>query len=123
MPTQHRGIVAQRVAVRQHARVAIDFDGVALNLDVQGRTFASGVSSEAGVVPRFGEATVSVPVTVSILRMVRHLAGMVDGEPVDTIRYSLTGKLHGTQMFGTRRFEAAGEFSVPREATGGTGAT
>src|SRR5512137_2444309 len=44
----------------------VDFDGVALNLDVQGKRFASGVSDEVGSVPRFGEAVVQVPVTVSM---------------------------------------------------------
>jgi len=37
----------------------IEFDGVSLNLDVMGRDFASGVSDQAGTVPRFGEAVVA----------------------------------------------------------------
>ena len=39
----------------------VEYDGVAVDLDVQGRSFASGVSAETGVVPGFGEAVVSVP--------------------------------------------------------------
>jgi LEA14-like dessication related protein len=44
----------------------IEFDGVSLSLDVMGRDFASGVSDQAGTVPRFGEAVLAVPVTVSL---------------------------------------------------------
>ena len=73
----------------------IEYNGVSLNLDVQGRSFASGVSDEAGTVPRFGEAIVTVPVTVSLMRMVRQVAGMLDGKPVDKITYSMSGKLNG----------------------------
>jgi LEA14-like dessication related protein len=90
----------------------VDFDGIALNLDVQGKTFASGVSDEVGSVPRFSEAIVQVPVTVSVLRMVRQFIGSLDGQPVDTISYSMHGKLHGAHAFGTQRFKSAGSFSL-----------
>ena len=48
----------------------IEYDGVALKIDVQGKTFATGVSDESGSVPRFGESVISVPVTTSAMRMV-----------------------------------------------------
>jgi LEA14-like dessication related protein len=94
----------------------VEFDGVALNLDVQGRSFASGVSAEAGVVPRFGEAVLAVPVTVSMLRMARHVVGMLDGRPVDRITYAMDGKLSGTTLFSAHRFSASGDFMLPSEA-------
>ena len=53
----------------------VEFNGASLNLDVMGRRFASGVSDQAGTVPRFGEAIVAVPVTVSVLRMARQVHG------------------------------------------------
>jgi LEA14-like dessication related protein len=95
----------------------VEFDGVALNLDVQGRAFASGVSAETGVVPRFGETVVSVPVTVSMLRMVRQVAGMIDGRSTDKITYAMSGKLSGTTLFSTRHFTATGEFALPQESS------
>ena len=93
----------------------VDYDGIALNLDVQGRSFASGVSAEAGSVPRFGEAVVAVPVTISMLRMVRQVVGMMDGKPVDRIEYELSGKLSSASLFGTQRFSAKGDFRMPTE--------
>lgn len=92
----------------------IEFDGVALNLDVQGRDFASGVSSQVGTVPRFGEAIVEVPVTVSLLRMARHVFGMLDGKPVEKVSFSMRGKLHGAKAFGTQRFKSTGDFTLPQ---------
>ena len=92
----------------------IEFNGVSLNLDVMGRDFASGVSDQSGTVPRFGEAVIAVPVTVSLMRMARQVLGMLDGKPVDKVTYSLSGKLNGRSMFGTQRFTSKGEFQLPQ---------
>jgi LEA14-like dessication related protein len=89
----------------------IAFSGAYLKFEVQDRTFATGVSDQAGVIPGFGEAVVAVPVTVSVLRMVRQVAGMLDGQPVDKISYEMSGKLGGG-VFSTERFSARGEFSL-----------
>jgi LEA14-like dessication related protein len=93
----------------------IDFSGAYLKLEVLGKTFATGVSDQAGAVPRFGETVVAVPVTVSVLRMVRHVAGLLDGQPVEKITYEMSGKLNGG-MFGTERFSSRGEFNLPADA-------
>jgi len=93
----------------------IDYDGVSVSLDVQGRTFATGVSDVSGTVPRFGEAIIGVPVTVSALRMARQMMGMLDGAPVDQIRYDMSGKLSGTG-FSAARFRSQGEFTLPTPA-------
>lgn len=91
----------------------IDYDGVYVSLDVLGKTFATGVSDQPGTVPRFGEAVIGVPVTVSVLRMVRTVAGMVDGQPVEKITYSMQGKLDG-RGWGAWRFRSQGQFNLPR---------
>lgn len=92
----------------------IDFRGAYLKLEVQGKTFATGVTREQGTLPGYGEAVIGVPVTVSVLRMVRQVAGMLDGQPVDRITYEMSGKLEGG-TFGTERFRASGEFKLPTE--------
>ena len=93
---------------------AVEFNGASLNLDVMGRSFASGVSDQPGTVPRFGEAIVAVPVTVSVLRMARQVLGMLDGKPVDKVTYEMSGKLNGASLFGTQRFNTTGEFALPK---------
>jgi LEA14-like dessication related protein len=100
----------------------VEFNGISLSLDVMGRDFASGVSDQAGTVPRFGEAVVAVPVTVSLMRMARQVIGMLDGKPVDKVTYSLTGKLNGVSLFGTQRFSSKGELELPKSTAPETGA-
>ena len=104
-----RMLVKLRVQNPNAAEIA--YSGAYLEFEVQGRTFATGVSDQGGVIPPFGEAIVAVPVTVSVLRMVRQVAGMLDGEPVDKISYEMSGKLDGG-LFSTERFSVSGEFSL-----------
>lgn len=117
-PLQGEGLELRmlvRLRVQNPNDAPFEFDGVSVTLDVQGKTFATGVAGESGVVPRFGEAVVAVPVTVSVLRMVRQVMGVLDGKPVETIRYDLSGKLSGTG-FSVARFRAQGEFELPKSA-------
>ena len=85
---------------------AISFDGTYVKVEVQDKTFATGVSNAGGIVPGFSETVVEVPVTVSMLRMVRQVIGMKDAAQADQLRYSMSGKL------GSHRFSASGEFSL-----------
>ncbi len=94
----------------------IAYTGTAVRLDVLGKAFASGVSGEGGTLPRFGETVVAVPVTVSVLRMVRQVMGMVDGKPIDTVTYSMSGKLQ-TGAMSSARFSGKGEFNLPKGST------
>ena len=91
----------------------IEYDGVSLKLDVQGKTFATGVSDESGSVPRFGESVISVPVTTSAMRMVGQALGMMgEKKKIEKINYSLTGKLNGP-AFSSVRFETTGDLDLP----------
>lgn len=109
-----------KLRVQNPNEAPIDFSGTYVELDVQGKTFATGVSSENGTVPAFGETVVAVPVTVSVLRMVRQVMGVLDGQPVDKIRYEMSGKLSGG-TFSAWRFSSSGEFELPRTAPGAAG--
>jgi LEA14-like dessication related protein len=90
----------------------LDYDGVYLKLDVLDKTFATGVSDEHGTVPRFGESVISVPVTVSTLRMVLNTLRVMRGGPIDKVSYKLEGKLSGP-LFGSTRFQAQGDLALP----------
>lgn len=90
----------------------LTFDGVALDLDLNGDRFASGVSDVRGSVPRFGETTVTVPVSVSALSAVRQILGLVDGRGATGVPYVLRGRLAGG-TFGTTRFTDRGRLDLP----------
>ncbi|MCJ7452698.1 MAG: LEA type 2 family protein [Steroidobacteraceae bacterium] len=105
-----------KLRVQNPNETPIEFTGVYVQLDVMEKTFATGVSDESGVVPAFGETVVAVPVTVSALRAVRQVVGMLDGQPVDQVRYQMSGKLNGG-LFNTHRFESKGAFALPEQVS------
>src|SRR6476619_6175352 len=43
--------------------IALDYDGIDVQLSLQGKGVAHGVSNERGSVPGYGEAIVTLPVT------------------------------------------------------------
>lgn len=91
---------------------AIEYDGVALDLELNGKAFASGVSDVQGSVPRYGEALIVVPVTVSAIAVVRQAVGIAEGDAVDSVPYVLSGKLGGS-FFRGMRFRDEGKLSLP----------
>jgi hypothetical protein len=117
-PLQGEGLELRmlvKLRVQNPNDAPFDYNGAYLKLDVLGKSFASGVSDAAGTVPRFGEAVIGVPVTVSVLRMVSTALGMLDGKPMDKVTYDLRGKLNG-RVFSVARFQSRGEFDL-RSAT------
>lgn len=95
---------------------SIAFDGVALDLTVNGQPLASGVSDQAGEVPRFGEALVEVPLTVSAFSAFRQAWGLGNRPALDGLPYVLSGKLGGG-FWGTRRFSDTGTLKLPSPLT------
>jgi LEA14-like dessication related protein len=114
-PLQGEGLELRmliKVRVQNPNDTPIQYDGVAVSMDVQGKTFASGVSDESGTVPRFGETVINVPVSVSAFRMARGAANIFNSSS-DTIDYALKGKLAGP-LFKSVRFSSKGSLSLPK---------
>jgi LEA14-like dessication related protein len=96
----------------------VDFDGVHVKLTVEGKTFASGVSGERGTIPRYGEALVNLPVTVSSLRIASQAIGMfMSKQKPEKITYKLEGKVDRVG-FGAVSFNSSGELTLPGSAGG-----
>jgi LEA14-like dessication related protein len=91
----------------------VSYSGISVDLEVNGKAFASGVSPASGSVPAFGEAVVSVPVTVSALAAIHQMFVFVDRSQYGQIEYILRGRLSGTGITGSTRFIDQGSLSVP----------
>ena len=91
------------------------YDGIAVDLDLRGMRFASGVAPLKGTVPRFGEAVLNVPVTVSGLAIARQMFDLLrqgqNGARPGKVSYALRGKLSGTGL-GSVRFDTSGEVDL-----------
>ena len=91
---------------------AVSFNGVSLDLELNGKPFASGVSDQAGTVPRYGETVVNVPLTVPAFAAVRQAFAFAGATQSGQIPYILRGKLAGG-LTGTTRFVDQGSLSLP----------
>jgi LEA14-like dessication related protein len=117
-PLQGEGMelrLTVKLRVQNPNDTPIDYRGVALTMNVQGKTFASGVSDSSGTVPRFGEAVIAVPVSISALRMVRQAVDLATQRGSGKIAYEMKGKLGGS-LFTTKRFATRGELELPTSA-------
>lgn len=112
--------LALKLRVQNVGSMALTFDGVAVDLDVNGRRLASGVLSEGGTVPRYGELVLTMPVTVSATAAVRQMLGLMDGSAQAELPYVLRGRLSGGPVAGmsvigaSLSFTSEGSLKLPR---------
>ena len=89
----------------------VALEGVSFDFEVNDSHFASGLTNEGVTVPRLGDATVPVPVSTTLLDIVREALRLTEsGE----ISYRLSGFAFVTEGVGTRKvpFEAAGRLRL-----------
>ena len=116
-PLQGEGLELRmlvKLRIQNPNDLPLDFNGVSVELDVQGKRFATGVSDAGGSVPRFGETLVDVPVSISVFRIARQAIGVMINEYRGKLAYEMTGKLAGP-AFNSVRFQSKGELTLPAE--------
>ncbi|AZD02217.1 MULTISPECIES: LEA type 2 family protein [Pseudomonas] len=106
---------AVKLRLQNPNETAINYNGVALDLEVNGRPLASGVSDQSGSIGRFSEGVLVVPVSVSAFAVLRQTLGLSQTQSLDDLPYVLRGKLAGGP-FGTMRFVDKGQLSLPKTA-------
>jgi LEA14-like dessication related protein len=104
--------LAVKLRVQNPNDSAIDYDGVFLDVDVQGSGFASGVSDEKGTIGRFGDEVITVPVSVSAGAVLRQALGFASGGAPSKVSYSMRGKI-GSSLLGAVRFQSNGQVDLP----------
>lgn len=113
-PIEGQGLelrLAVKLRVQNPNDGAVEYDGTALELEVNGRTLATGVSDQRGSVPRYGETVLVVPVSISAMNAVRQALVFADGTTREAVPYVLRGKLAGG-AFGAVRFTKEGSIAI-----------
>jgi hypothetical protein len=104
--------MAVKLRVQNPNDTAIEYNGIAVDLNVNGRPLASGVSDQAGRIERFGEAVLVVPMSVSAFSVLRQTMVLGRAQSLNGLPYELHGKLAGG-LFGTVRFSEEGTLDLP----------
>ena len=107
-----------KLRVQNPNETPLIYDGMSVQLDLDGRGLASGVSNTSGEIPRFSDAVLTVPVSISAFSVVRQLLARADamegeGTVSQPIAYSLKGKLGAPEgSFGSVRFSDKGVLNI-----------
>ena len=106
-----------RIRVQNPNDVAIAYSGLSEEVDLNGRSFASGVSAATGEIPRFGDSVLELPLTVPVTAIMRQVLGFISGD-----RSTATYRVHGFLSVGTlgrAPFDSTGQIELPTLAQSG----
>lgn len=122
------GLLEQRFAMKLRLQnpndAGITITGLSFQVEVNGQTFAKGVSGQTVTVPRFGEAVLAVDAVSNLASVLRQITELSKGGR-EGIDYRIHGRL-ATGDFGSVPFESKGELRLPRlpgEQRGSPGGT
>ena len=105
-----------KLRVQNPNGLALDYDGIDVQVSLQGKGVARGVSDGRGSVPAYGEAIVALPVSISLMDLGRQAFSLFKGGE-GRVRYAVDGKLGGT-LLGATRFHSEGELALPAPDSG-----
>lgn len=104
-----------KLRVQNPGDADLRYDGIWAEVELRGQPLASGGAPVTGVVPRFGEAVVMLPVTASGLSIARQAISLLrsahEGNGGEPMSYTLRGRLGGTGL-GGGDFESRGEIDL-----------
>lgn len=112
---EQRFVVSLRITNPNNAEIPIE--GLDVNVDINGQPFAHGVSNQAVVVPRLGEAVLDVTATTGLDKLLRQFSELGRGR--DKVDYRIRGRLV-TGNLGGFDFDKSGEVAFPK-ILGGSG--
>ncbi|MCO7516914.1 LEA type 2 family protein [Pseudomonas guariconensis] len=104
--------MAVKIRVQNPNETPVDFNGIALNLEVNGQPLAAGVSDQQGHIGRYDEAVIVVPVSITAFAVLRQAYGLSRLDSLQGLPYVLRGKLAGGPL-GTVRFTDKGKLDLP----------
>lgn len=90
----------------------LSIDGVQFQVQLNGRPFASGISSAPVSVPRFGMAVIEIDAVSTLAEVARQLNDIVMGQ-TQGVRYTLTGKVHLARPAMELPFHQEGDMKLP----------
>jgi len=102
--------MALKLRVQNPNQAPVDYKGASVEMAVEGKTLATGVSDESGSVPALGEAVIRVPVTMAGLGVARQALSSVM-KSSGKVDYEVKGKLAASGARGTG-FKTKGELDL-----------
>lgn len=111
-----------RLRLKNPNGYALPIRGIDFRLEINGQSFADGVSSQSVDVPAYGEQVIALAVTTNLIQVFRQLQSL-DGSDSPALAYRLKGAV-GVGDAGLRLpFDYAGDLPLlnPSESPAGDG--
>jgi LEA14-like dessication related protein len=102
-----------KLRIQNPNTIAINYQGMVVDLIVDGRRIATGLSNKAGNVPSYGETVYILPVSISGFDVARQFINFMQKPQQNTIPYVISGKLE-SGLFGSVQFSDKGELKLPQ---------
>jgi LEA14-like dessication related protein len=110
------GLIEQRYGFKLRfmnaGETELVIDGLAYELEINGFSFARGVSDKAVVIPRFGERVVEVTAVGNLAGILRQVAEIQSGGL--RVEYRLLGRAGSRSSLGGFPFDARGRLALPQ---------
>lgn len=110
------GLLEQRLGLKLRVMNPNDSDlaieGVSFEVDVNGQSFAKGVSNKAVTVPRLGEALLDLSAVSTLGSLLRQLGDLAKGGR-ESVEYRVHGRFHGGGLNGVP-FDSRRELRLPK---------
>ncbi len=100
-----------RLRVQNPNDSEFDIDGIAYQLEVNGKPFARGVGNKKVRVPRYGVAVIETEAVSGLVKVLRQLDRLGGGESA-SLSYRLSGHLSAGSM-GYLPFDYTGQLTLP----------
>ena len=104
--------MAVKIRVQNPNEQPVDFDGLAVELKINGEPLAAGVSGQHGHIGRYDDQVIVVPVSVTAFSILRQAYGLERLQGSRGVPYELKGKMAGGAL-GTLRFSDNGVLELP----------
>ena len=102
-----------RLRIKNPNTFALPVRGIDFRLEINGKAFADGVSSQTVDIPAYGESLVELDVTSSLLQVFRQLQSLEESKSPG-IEYRISGSVALGEQGRRLPFDNSGEFLLPQ---------
>jgi LEA14-like dessication related protein len=94
---------------------AIDVKGLAFNLEVNSKPFATGVSNKQLTIQPLTSQVIQVEAVTTLVNLLCQVSQVQKSADVSKLKYRLQGTIHTGSAFGRIPFDETGEIAVPQQ--------
>jgi len=101
--------------IQNPSESAIDVKGLAFNLDINNKPFATGVSNKQLTIQPFTSQIIQVEAVTTLANLLRQVSQAQKSADATKLKYRLQGTIHTGSALGRISFDETGEIAGPQQ--------